>query len=193
VPKLHEMRFRESPWRSLSESAARRIQAVSANLVARLEYVTDWRLQKSYYLAEVWSIEEKFERLSAADFASWSHGPWSLPVREAEEALEVQGVLVRTRGQARRRPEAEFLHIGASATVPRIPDDAEFLDEVTRQIKFLDGVTLTQVAKATLPYKEARPRQRIDLDGYLDLLRRKHARLQASAKVAALVEEARAE
>src|SRR3989304_1646397 len=151
------MLFRESPWRSLSESAARRIQAVSANLVARLEYVTDWRLQKAAYLAEVWSIEEKFERLSAADFASWSHGPWSLPVREAEEALEVQGVLVRTRGQARRRPEAEFLHIGASATVPRIPDDAECLAEVGRQRQPRAGLTGTQATIATPPYKEARP------------------------------------
>jgi len=170
------------------------VRAVAVELIKRLDYVTDWRLQKTYYLAEVWSIEERIRRLSALDFASWNHGPWSLPLREAEEALEAQGVLVRVVGPARRRPEAEFLKVQSSETAPTLPaEDAQFLDAAIDQVKFLDGETLTRVTKTTLPYRRAKPMALIDLDGYLESLRRKHESLQNSPRVAALIAEARRE
>src|SRR3990170_5936330 len=84
-----------SPWRTLSDSQARKVEAISATFLSHLDFMTDRRLQKAYYLAEVWSIEERLERLSEVDFASWRHGPWSLHVRESEERLESKGVVER--------------------------------------------------------------------------------------------------
>ena len=178
----------------ISEADARKAAGVVAGLVSRLEFVTDWRLQKGYYLAEVWSIEERLRRLSKVDFAAWSHGPWSLHVREATELLEAEGVLAKATQPARRRPEAEFLKITSTKGLPSIGgEDEEFLGEVAAQIKYLDGDTLTRIAKSTPPYMSAKARQLVDLDGYLESLIKKHAALAESAKVAALVAEARAE
>jgi len=181
-------------WRPLGASEARRARAVSANLIARLDFVTDWRLQKAYFLSEVWSIEERLKRLSAVDFASWTHGPWSLHVREATEALE-SGLIVRRETQpARRRSEAEFLNVPEPKDIPAMSgEESEFLDVVASQIRFLDGESLTKVAKATPPCAISKARQLIDLDGYLETLRRKHSKLAASRKVAALIAEAKAE
>ena len=71
--------------------------------------------------------------------------------------------------------------------------DREFLDSVADEIRYLNGDDLTKVAKATPPYLATAPRHLIDLDRYLDDLRRKHARFAESPKVAALVAEAKAE
>lgn len=183
-----------SPWRPLSESDARRVRFVAGHLLSHLSHVTDWRLQKTFFLAEVWSIEERLGRLTAADFASWTYGPWSLHVREGVESLEANREVQRESRTARRREAAEFLQIRKEARIPPLPaEDADFLGEIAQQIKFLDGDSLTRVAKSTKPYADTVPRQRIDLDGYLDELRTKHAKFVASPKVARLVEEAMAE
>src|SRR5205809_6125680 len=107
MPKLSEIKVVRSPWRPISEADRRRAALVVANLISRLDFVTDWRLQKAYFLAEVWTLVERLRRLCAVDFASWAHGPWSLHVREAKEALEAQEIVSRVRHPDRRRPEAE--------------------------------------------------------------------------------------
>src|SRR5881628_3706748 len=127
-----------SPWRGLSEAEVRRVVGVTSNLVSKLDFVTDWRLQKAYYLAEVWSIEERLWRLSEADFASWTHGPWSLHVREAAEILEAKGYLARTRQQARRRPEAEFMKVVKTDQLANLGEkDEDFLESVSKLMKYL--------------------------------------------------------
>src|SRR5712691_2637292 len=120
MPKLGEIEVAGSPWRPLGEEERRKAASVAANLVSREDIVTDWRLQKSYYLAEVSSLEERLCRLSEVEFASWTHGPWSLHVREAEEALEADGLLVRVRQKAKRRPDAEFLRITQRSKLPAL-------------------------------------------------------------------------
>lgn len=167
---------------------------MAAQLVSRLDFATDWRLQKSYFLAEVWSIEERLARLSHVDFAAWSHGPWSLHVREATELLESKGNLTKVRRLARRRPEAEFLKVRSLEGLPSVrEEEAEFLDSVAAQLKYLDGDALTKVAKTTPPYVATKAKHLIDLDAYLESIRKKHAALAESRKVAALVAEAKTE
>src|SRR5712691_5223954 len=146
MSKLNEIKIALPRWRPLSEAARRKTANMAANLVARLDLVTDWRLQKSYYLAEVWSIEERLRRLSDVEFASWTYGPWSLHVREAEEALEAHGLLVRVRHQAKRRPEAEFFQIPQRTKLPQLEEtEVDFLDSFAAQIKYTDGATLTKI------------------------------------------------
>jgi len=192
--ELSEIRIAPSPWRALGAAERRKAADVAANLVARLDWVTDWRLQKSYYLAEVWSIEERLCRLSEVQFASWTHGPWSLHVREAEEALEADGLLVRVRQQAKRRPEAEFLRIPESRKLRPLEDsENEFLNAFSAQIKYTDGETLTKIAKATVPFQSTKRKDLVDLHGYLEALKKKHERFTQSPKVAKLVAQAKAE
>lgn len=194
MPKLSEIKLALSPWRPLSEAQRSKAAGVAANLVSRLDFVTDWRLQKSYYLAEVWSIEERLSRLSDVEFASWTHGPWSFHVREAEEALEADGLLVRVRQQAKRRPEAEFLRITRRNELPPLEGpEEEFLDSFAAQIKYTDGETLTKIAKATFPFQSTKRKDLVDLDGYLEALKKKHERFARSRKVAKLIAQAKAE
>jgi len=183
-----------SPWRPLSGADATRVAAVVTHLVSRLDFVTDWRLQKAYFLAEVRSIEERLCRLSAADFASWMHGPWSLHVREAAEVLEADEVLQRVVRPALRRPEAEFLRVTNTRKIAYVGDvEGGFLDLVSKEIKYLNGEALTNLAKNTTPFRVTSPRERIDLDHYLESMKEKHARFARSPKVASLVAEAKAE
>ncbi len=194
MPKFSEIRVVPSPWRPLGEEERRKAASVAANLVSRMDFVTDWRLQKSYYLAEVWSIEERLCRLSDVDFASWTHGPWSLHVREAEEALEADGLIDRVRQTARRRPEAEFIRITQRSKVPPLGDsDEEFLDSFAAHIRYTNGETLTKIAKSTVPFQSTKLEDLVDLDGYLEALRKKHERFVRSPKVAKLVDQAKAE
>ncbi len=182
-----------SPWRPLSESQAGKVDAVSATFLANLDFMTDRRLQKAYYLAEVWSIEERLERLSAVDFASWRHGPWSLHVRESEERLESKGVAERIIKPAKDGVEVELLKVTNPSGAPGLePDEREFLVEVSAALRFIDSQRLTQVAKATAPFRGTPPEGRIDLDGYLEAVRKRHAKLVDSPSVAALVAEAKA-
>ena len=136
----------------------------------------------------MWSIEERLCRLSEVEFASWTHGPWSLHVREAEEALEADGLLVRLRQKATRRPEAEFLRITQRNKLPPLKEpEEEFLDSFAAQIKYTDGETLTKIAKATLPFRSTKSEDLVDLSGYLEDLKKKHERFARSRKVARLV------
>ncbi len=177
-------------WRPLSGSEARRAGDITAELLHRLDLVTDWRLQKAYFLAEVWSIEERLERLSNVDFASWKHGPWSLHIRQAEEALEDLGLLSRNYRPAKRRPEAEFLKLKARPATRLGQGEREFLDGVAEQLRYLNGDALTALAKETIPYTSAEHHEIIDLDAYLEELRKKHEKFDNSPRVAALVAEA---
>src|SRR2546427_8613108 len=177
-----------SPWRPLSEAQAKKVEAVSGSLLARLEFVTDRRLQKAYYLAEVWFIEERLNRLTGVDFASWKHGPWSLHVRESIERLERQGYVERIEKTARRGPETEFLRVSKATPAEGLSaDEIAFLEDVTNQLKFLNSEKLTQVAKETRPYRSTPPASRIDLDAYLESLLERHSKLADSSKVAAMV------
>ena len=190
--KLNEIALK--PWRGLSESEVRRVVGVTSNLVSKLDFVTDWRLQKAYYLAEVWSVEERLCRLSAAEFASWTHGPWSLHVREAAEVLEAKGFLVRTKQRAKRRPEADFLKVVKVNQLADIGEkDEEFLESVSKQMKYLSGEKLTTITKGTQPYLATKQGERIDLDAYLESIKRKHVALANSPRAAALIAEAKAE
>lgn len=192
MPKLSKLVA--SPWRELSESEIRRVVGVTSNLVSKLDFVTDWRLQKAYYLAEVWSIEERLCRLSGADFASWTHGPWSLHVREAAEILEAKGTLARTKQRAKRRPEADFLRVVKTDQLANLGEkDEEFLESVSEQVKYLGGEKLTKIAKGTQPYAATKRGQRIDLDVYLESIKRKLEKLANSPRAAALIAEAKAE
>ena len=194
MARLSEIKVTFSPWGAISEADRRRAALVTGHLISRLDYVTDWRLQKSYYLAEVWSIEERLCRLSNVEFASWTHGPWSLHVREAEETLEAEGLIVRVRQRARRRPEAEFLRITEGTELPAIAEsEEEFLDSFASQIKYVGGETLTKIAKATSPFQTTKPEHLVDLDGYLQALQKKHDRFTRSRKVARLISQAKAE
>jgi len=142
----------------------------------------------------VWSIEERLCRLSEVEFASWTHGPWSLHVREAEEALEADGLVDRVREPAKRRPEAEFLRITQKGKVPPLgAADEEFLDSFAAQIKYTDGDTLTKIAKSTMPFQSTKPEDLVDLDSYLDAFKKKHERFVRSPKVARLVAQAKAD
>jgi uncharacterized phage-associated protein len=192
MPRLSELAV--SPWRGLSESEIRRVVGVTSNLVSKLEFVTDWRLQKAYYLAEVWSVEERLCRLSAADFASWTHGPWSLHVRESAEILEAKGILARAKQRAKRRPEAEFLKVVKIDQLSDVGEkDEEFLESMSKQMKYLSGEKLTDIAKGTQPYLATKRGQRIDLSAYLESLKRKHKELANSPRAAALIAEAKAD
>lgn len=194
MPKLSKIKVAFSPWRPISDAARRRAANVAAHLISRLDFVTDWRLQKSYYLAEVWSIEDRLCRLSSVEFASWTYGPWSLHVRETEETLEAEGIISRVRHEARRRRQAEFFGVTGSKRLPPLDEsDAEFLDAVGSQIKYVDGETLTRVAKATSPFRATKPKHLVDLDGYLEILKGKHTRFSRSRRVARLVAEAKAQ
>ncbi len=158
MPKLSELVV--SLWRPLSESEIRRVVGVTSNLVSKLDFVTDWRLQKACYLAEVWSIEERLCRLSGADFASWTHGPWSLHVREAAEILEAKGTLARTKQRAKRRPEAEFLKVVRTDQLAHLGEkDEEFLESVSEQVRYLEWRKAHQDCKenSSLRLNEARP------------------------------------
>lgn len=182
-----------SPWRPLSESQAKKVEAVSAIFLSRLDYMTDRRLQKAYYLAEVWSIEERLERLSQVDFASWRHGPWSLHVRESTERLESRGIVERVIKPAKDSLEVEVLKMTSPVESPDLrQDEVEFLVDMSAALRFMKTEKLTQVAKATAPFQLTAPEARIDLDAYLESLKQRHAKLVNSPKVAALVAEAKA-
>ncbi len=182
-----------SPWRSLSESQARKVEAISATFLSHLDFMTDRRLQKAYYLAEVWSIEERLERLSQVDFASWHHGPWSLHVREGTERLESRGAVERVLTLANDGLEVEFLKVTSPIESPELRrEEAEFLVDVSAALRFMKSEKLTRVAKATTPFRLTPPEARIDLDAYLESLKQRHAKLVNSPKVAALVAEAKA-
>ena len=182
-----------SPWRPLSDSQARKVEAISAALLSHLDFMTDRRLQKVFYLAEVWSIEERLERLSPVDFASWHHGPWSLHVREGTERLESRGIVERVIQPAEGGLEFEFLRVtGPIGSFQLPPAEAEFVVEVSAALRYMKSGKLTHVAKATLPFQRTLPETRIDLDAYLESLKQRHVRLVTSPKVAALVAEAKA-
>jgi uncharacterized phage-associated protein len=183
----------QTPWRTLSDSQARKVEAISATFLSHLDYMTDRRLQKAYYLAEVWSIEERLERLSQVDFASWHHGPWSLHVREGTERLESSGTVERIFRLADDGLEIDFLKVTSPVEFPELRrEEAEFLVDVSAALRFMKSAKLTYVAKATTPFRLTPPEARIDLDAYLESLRQRHAKLVNSPKVAALVAEAKA-
>src|SRR5437870_9588399 len=187
MPKLSESKVVRSPWRPISEADRRRAALVVANLISRLDFVTDWRLQKAYFLAEVWSIEERLRRLSAVDFASWAQGPWSLHVREAEEALEAQDIVSRVRHPAKRRPEAEFLQIKKAEKLPPLEEsDSEFLDSFAAQVKFVDGEKLTEITKLTLPFQATKRDASVTLISYFKTLQKKHNRSLISPRLPSL-------
>ncbi len=181
--------------KELRKEDERAIQSVVTLLTLNMGFAPDRRIQKAFFLAEVWSIEERLTRLTRADFASWTHGPWSLQVKVAEEDLQWEGILRPKQDVPKKYKDAEFLEI---VKIPKSflslkEEDEKFIKSFADQIRFIDSEKLTQLAKTTKPYLSTKDKEIIDLDGYLKEMKEKQIRFQDSDRVARFIGEAEAE
>lgn len=189
--KLMESMYPQTVLKPADEQT---IQAIVANLAAKLPFTTDRRLQKAFYLAEVWSIEERLSRMSLVDFVSWTYGPWSLQIRVVEEKLQDEGVLGIVEKIPKKYEGAEFLQVINARSIPSMKSsEREFLNSFIDQVRYIDSEELTKMAKSTRPFKATKPHEIIGLDRYLAEMQEKHKRFQNSEKVAKLIFDAKAE
>ncbi len=162
------------------------VLAVVSRIVHPKGGASDWTLQKTYYLACVESIEDRFMALLAPRFFSWSYGPWSKDLRELMELAAAVGdvdvALVRSRYQT----VTKVYRWPSKKELPpmRSSEDALFVDRFLSRVRRLPGEELTLLAKQTIPFKRTEAARPIDLEGYLAERKSSIERLSDDEKLA---------
>ncbi|MCD4841959.1 MAG: SocA family protein [Methanosarcinales archaeon] len=131
------------------------------------KYLTEIRLNKLIYLAELYSIEKLGKRLLDIDFLSYRYGPYSPDIATIGEAISGEDITI----------EYETTNTGHNANFYRTTKDKmcvkhltveEFgvLDDIVRDFKFKSTSQIVDAAKNSEPYLKTSFEDVIDLDKY---------------------------
>lgn len=133
----------------------------------KTQYLTEIRLNKLIYLAELYSIEKLGKRLLDIDFFSYHYGPYSPDIATVGEAISGEDITI----------EYEPTNTGYNATFYKTTQDKtcvkhitekefEVLDDIVRDFKYKSTPQIVDAAKNSEPYLETNFADVIDLDKY---------------------------
>lgn len=140
------------------------------------EYLTEIRLVKLIYLAEIYAIEKFGERLTNIDFISHYYGPYSDEILSTGEAIAGEDITIEYQ-ETTKGPYGSFFKTTKEKTCVEhlTKEELGVLKEIARKYKFKPTTKIVKDAKETEPYLKTEFGDAIDLDEYtkeMDLIYR---------------------
>ncbi len=134
----------------------------------KTKYLTEIRLIKLIYLAELCAIEKLGKRLIDIDFKSYFYGPYSDVINLTGQAISGKDIIMEYKETNKNGLYATFFKTTKDKTcVEHLEtDEFEVLDEVVRNWGFKPTVEIVTATKETEPYLQTEFGDIIDLDKY---------------------------
>lgn len=163
-----EQEMRAAPERS-------ELQDIIVYFTYKMPYLTEIRLNKLIYAAEIYCIEKFGKRLTDIPFMRYHYGPWS--PRIGAEGAVISGTDIRI--ESRRTPDGHestfFVPIeDKKMSVNILEEKIPVLDDVVEDWRFKSTEELIEFTKSTIPYRRSKFGEVLDLDRHARLMKLVH-------------------
>lgn len=134
----------------------------------KTKYLTEIRLIKLIYLAELYAIEKLGKRLTDIEFISYYYGPYSGVINLTGQAISGEDIIMEYKETNKNGLYATFFKTTKDKTCVEHLETDEFdmLDEVVRDWGFKPTKEVVAATKETEPYLQTEFGDIIDLDRY---------------------------
>ena len=134
----------------------------------KTKYLTEIRLTKLIYIAEIHSIEKFGRRLSEVNFLNYYYGPWSQEISFAGEIISGGDILIEF-DTTLHGYDASFFRPNVDKTTISLSDgDISILDDVLNAWGFKKTPEIIEYAKSTFPYKNSEFGELINFDDHIE-------------------------
>lgn len=134
----------------------------------KTKYLTEIRLTKLIYIAEIYSIEKFGERLSEINFLNYYYGPWSQEISFAGGMLSGDDVLIEFDTTLHGYDASFFKPNVDKTTISLSEGDISILDDVLNDWGFKKTPEIIEYAKSTFPYKNSEFGELINFDKHIE-------------------------
>lgn len=144
-----------------------KLENIISYFAAKTEYLTEKRLHKLVYTAELYYIEEFCKRLTNIQFKNYNYGVWSPDVADANMWLD--GIRLNIKEEKTEKGHiASFIELIEDFPFELREDEISILDKVLEDWEFEATDELVEFTKSTLPWEESSFGEDIDLDMYIE-------------------------
>ncbi len=142
----------------------------------KTQYLTEIRLVKLIYLAELYAIEKLGKRLTDIEFKSYFYGPYSNEIAITGQAISGEDIIMEYK-ETNKGPYATFFKTTKDKTCVKHLGKEEFkaLDEIVKEWGLKPTEEIVTATKETEPYLKTEFGGVIDLEEYkkdMDLIYR---------------------
>lgn len=133
----------------------------------KTKYLTEKRLHKLIYTAELYYIEEFYMRLTNIEFKNYNYGVWSPDVANASVCLDGISLSIKEEETTEGHP-ASFIEPIGERPCKLTKNKICVLDNVLNDWAFRSTDELVAFTKSTLPWEKSDFGENIDLDEYIE-------------------------
>ena len=154
--------------RHMRRSSIKKLRDIIVYFTFKAKHLTERRLAKLIYIAEIYSIEKFGRRLSEIKFFNYYYGPWSPEVDHTEELLSGGDILIGF-DTTSHGYDASFFKPNVDKTTISLSDgDKTILDDVLNDWGFKRTPEIIEHAKSTTPCKSSEFGELINFDEYIE-------------------------
>lgn len=146
----------------------KKLRDIIVYLTFKTKYLTEIRLTKLIYIAEIYSIEKFCKRLSGINFLNYFYGPWSQEISSAGEMLSGSDILIEFDTTPYGHDASFFKPNVDKTTICLSERDISILDDVLNDWGFKKTPEIIEYAKSTFPYKNSEFRELINFDEHIE-------------------------
>jgi uncharacterized phage-associated protein len=144
-----------------------KLENIICYFAAKTKYLTEKRLHKLVYTAELYYIEEFCKRLTNIQFKNYNYGVWSPDVTDANMWLD--GIKLNIKEEKTEKEHiASFIEPIGDFPFELKEDEIRILDKVLEDWGFETTDELVAFTKSTLPWEESSFGEDVDLGAYVE-------------------------
>jgi putative ubiquitin-RnfH superfamily antitoxin RatB of RatAB toxin-antitoxin module len=139
-------------------------------LTSKMRYLTEIRLVKSIFAADIYHIEKFAKRLTDVQFTKYRHGVWSPQIVNEATLMDGSDILVEIKETPDKHEATFFKPIRDKVFTNLSGEKISTLEDVVEEWKYKPTNELIDFTKSTIPYRRAKFGEVLDLDRYVKLM-----------------------
>ena len=151
-----------------NKTVNKKLRDIIVYFTFKTDYLTEIRLTKLIYIAEIHSIEKFGRRLLGVDFLNYYYGPWSQEISFAGEILSGGDILIEFDTTLHGYDASFFKPNVDKTTIDLSEEDVSILDGVLNDWGFKKTPEIIDYAKSTFPYKNSEFGELINFDEHIE-------------------------
>ena len=155
----------------LADLVNSKLENIICYFAAKTKYLTEKRLHKLVYTAELYYIEEFCKRLTNIPFKNYNYGVWSPDVANANTWLD--GIKLNIKEEKTEKGHiASFIEPIGDFSFELREEEISILDKVLEDWGFEATDELVAFTKSTLPWEKSSFGEDVDLGAYVEECKR---------------------
>lgn len=148
------------------------LQDIIIYLTRKMPYLTEIRLNKLIFAAEIYYIEKYGKRMTDIPFIHYHYGVWSPRIGAEAALISGTDILVKTGKTPEGHESTFFVPVETKEVLVNISEEKiSILEDIVRDWQFEPTEKLIEFTKSTIPYRRSKFGEVLDLDRYARLMK----------------------